>query len=331
MAYTDIIDGTTVVNAASINDRFAQAYTDLGVDTNTNTTTCGNMLRNSSFESWDIDGAGDSPDAWEFTANDGVASRQAASSTYDVTGHYVCRVAKAFGDSGISYLEQVLTPIYNQAESCAEEYFTISAKISANSASRSRLYIDDGTKHYSDYATSTFATVTLTQQIAAGPTKFVVGIECKSGATYNTYVGDVQIVRGSVAPDYQITPSDHAPFITEFDDDGTTVHIGGGVRIVPFELTGTMGGSGVSDVQTYTIPANMRALSMVCVNATIVSLATSNENHCTVSPYYTSTSSITFPFMHHVSTFTASEAFVIRGFWIGVGWANNDNVFGAYP
>lgn len=327
MAYTPAVDGTTVVNAASINDRFNQAYTDLE-----SVTTCGNMLKNSSFETWGEAGAGTQPDAWKFTANDGVASPMAVTSTYNGTGSYICKIAKASGDSGISYLEQVLTPIFYEAESCAEEYFTLTAKLSSTVGSKARLYIDDGTKRYSSYATTSFTTVTLTQQIGAAPTKFVVGVECLAGDTYDTHIGDVCLVRGSIAPNYQPNQTDYSISCVDWDKDGTIYPVLGGIRMVPFELSGSLTGGGIYEIATYTVPAAMRPVSGLCAFVGLVSITVHANADINIAASWDSTSTPTQIkcYFQRCNANLSACTFTVRGIWFGMGWASSDVVFGGY-
>jgi hypothetical protein len=290
-----------------------------------------NLLRNSAFESW-LGGTSVAPDGWSLAGGGGGSIARAtgtvASGRYGA-GEYCAHVTKLSGDAGTDRLEQDLSYIYGQH--VANEWFCLSALChNPDSSTASRLYMYDGTQYfYSSYMTGSWAVVSVCGQFDAAADELKAGVECaRGGSTYNTYVNDIMLVRGQVAPKYTMNPADQAMLGYYYDNDGTFTMGMGGMRIVPWIKTGTFGGGSPTEIETITLVHGCSAILFAHGEPYLINAADPNGDILAKCHSYTTTS-----FQCEVcdtgGTNLPNQAYELRGFAILAGWDNAAEVFGA--
>lgn len=290
---------------------------------------CENVCRNSSFESW-TNGAGPStsanPDAWVFQS--GGAGATIEKDTLSGTGRQMsgdyCAKVNIASAGGVSYLYQEFTPLLS--ENLNGRWFSASMKLQCITATdKVRLYIDDGmTKEYSSYAGPTLQTLTVKRQLDGSATKLIVGVEFLDG-TYSAYVDDALIVEGQMVPKYVLGPPDQCVISKYFDSNGVAAKLDGSCQIVAFKIV-VADPSGITATASYTKSYTLKnqCNSILFADASMYSMGTTAPEDVNVTCNNYATSGFDIVMKKLSGSFTANEAYEIRGFYIAAGYKNGE-------
>lgn len=317
-------DNTTVANAATFNKLVNMSHV--------------NLLVGGSFESWPAGagpGATTIPAGWGFAGNDGLIGRALVGDEGQGEGKYFVKIDKAAGDADVSRLYQSLKPLlWHNLQS---EYYTFAAMIRCTTASKLRLYIQDTGStpvEYSTYADSDFQIISLTRQLSASADKLIVGFEAAThSGSYSAYVDKAILVHGQAVPYFSINPIDRALQAYYWNNDGTYERVMGGLRVEPFKQTGTLSaGAGGDGYETIQVTLKHGCEKILYASADVISLGTTVVETVTsgCDNYGGGGGETTFDvnLISHVTSFTNSEAYELRGVAYLLGWDAYGEVFG---
>lgn len=306
------IDNSTQLNAANLNKL---AYSSVV-----------NLLKNSYFETWS-EGTSAEPDGWNFN-NAGGYCAIAQDSTKDEWGTYTARLLRTAG-GGAARLEQDINNILAPGQT-----YTVVVRCNCNLANTARAFIydDQSTYQYSDYHTGggSMETLSVTATIDASATTMRVGVILAS-TNSTTYVDGIALYRGNVGPEYVHNPADQAATCNGYDTNGTFTNAPGGIRVVPFIMTGTLAGGALQETETFTLAHGCEKILHAC--ADVLSLTTDDPDEFSVNcdNYGGGGGETTFDVTvyKHTAGNIAGGNYEVRGHYITIGWDNYAEVFGA--
>lgn len=287
-----------------------------------------NILKNSYMASWSA-GTSVAPDGFNWTNGGGMASI-ARSTSNNEYGDYTAYIIHAGGGSA-ALLEQYVT------DSALAEggTYTVMARVSCNQASTARVYLYDSVTgySYSSYHTGggSYEWLSVTVAVSGSITYAKVGVAVATVGSA-TYIDNLALYRGEIGPDYMHNPADHAMGCYGYDTNGTFTNLPGAIREIPFIATGNLT-AGATTYKTVSFTLAHGCEKILYVSAGAISFGTTDPARVSVNcdNYGGGGGETSFDvnLEVHTGTFTASEAYEIRGTYVVTGWDNYVEVFGA--
>lgn len=301
------VDNSTVLNASNLNKL---------PDSNTS-----NMLKNSYFESWGA-GTSSAPDGWNFVT--GTGGSVAQDSTQEEWGNYTARIIHTGSGTQARLQTRIIDPTPNV-------YYTCVARVNCNAANTARAFIYDLSSgyQYSDYHTGggSMESLDATAQVSATAGYIECGVAIQAVSS-TSYIDGIYLARGQVGPDYQPSVADQCPTCNGYDNDGSYVNSPGGIRIVPFLKTGNFT-AGAAAWKTITITMVHGCNACLAAHADLYSAGAIDPGDlsCNCDNFTTTTFDVNCQRLS--TTFAGSEAYVIKGHYIALGWDNYQEVYGS--